>query len=151
MANDRPPFDPRPRSITPLAAFDARPKAAPSEAPPREARDTDISELSPSGEYEVHDSEKTPLESPYSLKAISEKLDKVFAAAGSAASEAIATRGEVKTLTEALQALARRVTALEVSGRWAPLLISSLAIGGVLWLAFELQRLQMQLQALMHQ
>ncbi len=97
----------------------------------------------------MHDSEKTPLESPYSLKAISQKLDEVHASARSAANESIATRGEVKTLAEAQQALARRVTALEVSGRWAPLLISTIAIAGMIWSAFEIQRMQLQIQTLL--
>ncbi len=159
---------PRVRSITPFAPFDARPKAATSEpadpfaAIPRQPRlpsgvrpadtdyrDTDPSDLT-SGAHEVHESDKTPLEAPYSLKAVSQKLDEVLAASRAAANESIATRGEVKTLTDALQALARRVTALEVSGRWAPLIISSVAIAGMIWMAFQLQRMQLQIQTLLH-
>lgn len=158
---------PRARSITPYAPFDARPKAAPSEPvdpfagiprqprlpsgvrPADSAYDTDVSDLM--GEPDLHDSENnTPLESPYSLKAVSKKLDEVLSASKAAANESIATRAEVKTLADALQALARRVTALEVSGRWAPLIISSIAIVGMLWLAFQLQRMQIQIQTLVH-
>jgi len=106
--------------------------------------------LAESGEHPLPESEKTPLESPYSLKKVSEKLDAVLEASLAAANESIATRDVVRTLTEALQALARRVTALEVSGRWAPLIISSVAIVGMIWMAFQLQRMQIQIQTLMH-
>jgi hypothetical protein len=159
---------PKDRPVTPFAPFDARPKVSASgpvdpfsgipraprmpsgiEPAATEYRDTDPTDLT-SGDHEVPESAKTPLESPYSLKAVSHKLDEVLVSARSAANESIATRGELRTLTEALQALARRVTALEVSGRWAPLIISSIAIIGMLWMAFQMQRMQLQIQALLH-
>ncbi len=127
------------RSVTPFAPFDARPKI--------EHRDTDPSELAPEA---ADTATATPLESLYSLKAVSEKLDKVLAAAVASTNESIATRVEVRALAETLQSLAKRVTALEVSGRWAPLIISSISIVGVLWMAFALQRMQLQLQTLLH-
>lgn len=124
--------------------------------------DRDIHDTDPiaaeSGAHPVSDdAEKTPLESIYSLKSVSKKLDEVLvvsrgaeSASRDAANESIATRSEVGKLAEALQALTKRVTALEVSGRWAPLTLSTIALGGVLWLAFQMQQLQLQLQMLHH-
>lgn len=121
----------------------------------RDIRDTDPI-TAESGKHAVsEDAEKTPLESIYSLKSVSKKLDEVLvvsrgaeSASRDAANESIATRSEVGKLAEALQALTKRVTALEVSGRWAPLTLSTIALGAVLWLAFQMQQLQLQLQML---
>lgn len=114
-------------------------------------RDTDRV-IGESGEHEVLevDPEKTPIDSLYSLKGVSEKLDKVLEVARDAANQTVATRSEVRVFAEALQALTKRVTALEVSGKWAPLTLSAVALLAVLWLAFQVQGLQSQLQMLHH-
>ena len=118
----------------------------------RDIRDTDraIAESGKHAVIEPTDADKTPLESPHSLKSVSEKLDKVLKATLDSANASIATQSVVSKLAEAMQALTKRVTALEVSGRWAPLTLSTLALGGVLWLAFQMQQLQLQLQMMHH-
>lgn len=117
--------------------------------PDPEIRDTERA-LKESGEYEVleNDADKTPIDSLYSLKGVSEKLDLVLVVARDAANQTVATRSEVRVFAEALQALTKRVTALEVSGKWAPLTLSAVALVAVFWLAFQVQGLQAQLQFL---
>jgi hypothetical protein len=168
----------KPPTVRPLVDLDPHPASYKTPIPrlPRAPRlpsdvndlmrpdieDRDIHDTEPitaeSGKHLVsEDAEKTPLESIYSLKSVSKKLDDVLDTARAAADAArdsanasIATRSEVSKLAEALTALTKRVTALEVSGRWAPLTLSTIALGAVLWLAFQMQQLQLQLQMIHH-
>jgi len=127
----------------PLGSASRIPRAArvPADLSSAIPRDTEPAEL-------FSDSEKTPVESPYGLKAISLKLDQVLECSQAAANEAIATRSEVRALTDKLEALAKRVLALEVSSRWAPLLLSSVALLGLGWTLFQLQHLQIQIETI---
>jgi len=116
----------------------------------RDIRDTDRI-TAESGKHVVsEDADKTPLESIYSLKSVSKKLDEVLTVTRNAHDASLATQSVIGKLAEAMQALTKRVTALEVSGRWAPLTLSTLALCGVLWMAFQVQQLQLQLQLLHH-
>lgn len=151
-------LDPHPASYrTPVPRLPRDPLLPSDVIEDRDSHDTDPITAESGAHAVSDDAEKTPLESIYSLKSVSKKLDEVLvvsrgaeSASRDAANESIATRSEVGKLAEALQALTKRVTALEVSGRWAPLTLSTIALGGVLWLAFQMQQLQLQLQMLHH-
>lgn len=95
--------------------------------------DTDPSELSP-------DPEETPLESPFSLKWVSFKLNRIEAAVQNVATNQIAVLTRMDRFARALENIAQRVTALEVSRQRAPLLLSSLALAVALWVAFQVHR-----------
>lgn len=77
--------------------------------------------------------ERTPLESPYSLKAVVGKLDSISKAIGDVANDQTASRPMLESLTREVSHLSSRVTALELSSRWMPLVFSSLAIAISIW------------------
>lgn len=129
-----------------------------------DARDTDRMAAA-SGEHEVNDAEKTPAESPYTLKRLSEKMDQALeaaqkaatssAAAGVAARDAannsVTMMSRLDEFARELKALAQRVTALEISRQWAPLLIASIAVAFSFWLTFRMQDQQRQLTTVQEQ
>lgn len=143
MAKERPPFDPFPRAITPLAEFDARPRAALSETVTRdrETRDTDITELAPSGEHEVHveTDDETPPDGPFAIRQVLAQLKKFeegFARMGghceTAANNSIATTEAVKALRAEFQELKKehgdRLVRLELDRLWVPRAVSTIAL-----------------------
>lgn len=93
-------------------------------------RDTYVSELVP-------EDERTPLESPYSLKEVMRKLDTIGKAIGSVADDQSASRVMLESLTREVSHLSSRVTALELSSRWVPLVLSSLAVAISIWSALR--------------
>lgn len=161
------PLDPHPPKYeTPIPSL-PRPPRVPSDAeqllrPDIEHRDTDRTHAI-SGEHEVtDDADKTPAESPYTLKRLSEKMDQALAAAEKAATSSADARvaardaadnsvemmSRLNEFARQLKALAQRVTSLEVSRQWAPLLFASLAIALTIWLAFKVHDLELQVQQL---
>lgn len=94
---------------------------------------TDPSELAP-------ESERTPLESPYSLKQVMLALGKIEIHAAAAANNSLHTASRVDRLAEAFESLVQRVTALEITQRRAPLILSSLAFALALWAMFQVHR-----------
>jgi len=108
-------------------------------APPNftESGDRDLSDSA-----EILLSENTTTQTPSTKQLLAQTLE----AARSAANEAIATRTEVRHLRNDFQRLDKRVTSLELSQRWAPMLLAALAISLSVWQAFELQSLRAQLQ-----
>lgn len=101
-----------------------------------------------SGEYPLSESEKTPLESPYSLKNVSKKLDDILEVVTLNANETVSLRGEVRSFRTELQQLTKRVISLEVTQRWAPLLLGAVALVVSLWAVNELRGVQDQLRRL---
>jgi hypothetical protein len=82
-----------------------------------------------------HDSEeeKTPLESPYSLKQVMLKLGSIEVHAASAANNSMRTAARVDKLVDALELLARRVTALEITRGWGPYVLGAIALAIGIW------------------
>ncbi len=161
-------LDPNPPKYrTPVPSFPRDPRL-PSDIPSFLARDTERSSAADpeSGAHEVTtDAELTPVESMYGLRTISAKLDELTKAtrAGTeavkaaaqasrdAANESIATRSELRGVADEVKSLTRRVTALELSSKWAPLTLSAVSLTLVLWLGFQAQQTQAQVQALQAQ
>jgi hypothetical protein len=150
------PHPPAYKTPVPSLPRDAR---VPSDLLPTQERDTDPI----TGEHDVSfDAEKTPTESPYSLKRLSEKMDDALAASKKAAAAAsgakqaardaadnsVEVMSRLDTFARELKALAQRVTALEISRQWAPLLLATVAIAGMIWLAFRVHDLDLQVQQL---
>lgn len=94
--------------------------------------DTDPSELSLS--------ETTPLESPHSLRKVMAKLTAIEIGISDVASNQLAVLSRIDRFAAALEQLTRRVTSLEVSQRYAPLALSTLALVVSLWAAFQVRR-----------
>lgn len=157
------PLDPNPPKYrTPLPSIPRAPRVPSDMAdvlrPDIAVRDTD--RIEPAGD----DAEKTPAESPWTLKRLSGKMDRALAAAEKAAASSedarLAARDAANNSVEMmsrldefareLKALARRVTSLEVSRQWAPLVVASVALALAIWLAFKVQDLQHQLTELQH-
>ena len=165
------------RPFTPFEKFDSRPKiptAKPTRAPtdpfeglsslrcpivpgaprlPKDAeemlrRGQDEMATDPAPPMAEIDSERTPLESPYSLKSVSKKLDDIFEAVQHIADETVELRGDVRGFRKELKEISRRLTTLEATQRWAPLVMAALALVVSLWLVNELQSLRAQLREL---
>ena len=85
------------------------------------------------------ESERTPLESPYSLKAVMGKLDQIGGTVAHIADDQSASRIMIEGVARDIRNLSSRVTALELSSRWLPLLFSSLALAVSLWSALRLR------------
>jgi hypothetical protein len=106
----------------------------------------------------AEDAEKTPVESMYGLKSFAKELKELTnavkastVASQHAANESIATRSELRGVADEVKSLTRRVTALELSSKWAPLTLSAVSLTLVLWLGFQAQQTQAQVQALQAQ
>jgi hypothetical protein len=141
-------LDPHPPAYrTPVPSFPRDPRVPSDlgELPGADGRDTDPI----TGGHEViDDPEKTPAESPHSLKRLSEKMDQTLAAARDAANNSLTMMGRLDEFARELKVLAQRVTALEVSRQWAPLLIASIALAMCIWLTFRVIDLQAEVLTL---
>lgn len=162
-------LDPHPPAYrTPLPSLPRDPRVPsdfgqlPVPVPVPDERDTDPITGEPP--HVSFDAEKTPTESPYSLKRLSEKMDESLAASKKAAERAtgaetaardaadnsIEVMSRLDTFARELKALAQRVTTLEISRQWAPILLATVALAGMVWLAFRVHDLELQVQQLQH-
>jgi hypothetical protein len=142
-------WDKRPKvvrqTVHPFASIPRIPRApaVPSGvAPDIEARDrdTDIAELSPSGEHEVHDTDdETPPDGPFAVRQVLKQLKKfedgfrrMEAHCEVAANSALATAQDVKHLRREFQELKKehgdRLVRLELDRLWVPRAVSTAAI-----------------------
>jgi hypothetical protein len=157
-------LDPHPPAYkTPVPTLPRAPRV-PSDAAQLLAHGQHDTDPSP-GDLGVDDAdEKTPNESPHSLKRLSEKMDRALAAAEKsaataedarhaardAANNSLTMMGSLKEMATELKQLGKRVDSLEVSQKWAPLLMSAVALCVCLWLSFRIVELQQQLTELHH-
>jgi hypothetical protein len=95
-------------------------------------RDTDPSELHP-------DSERTPIEGPGQWLPVFRRFDKLDRAVAHVADDQSASRVLLEGLTREVRHLGSRVTALELSSRWLPMLFSALAVAISIWSALRIR------------
>lgn len=83
------------------------------------------------------ENERTPVDTPLSLReshrALMTKLGHIEIHAAAAANNSLRTAARVDKLADALEAVARRVTALEITRGWGPYLLGAIALGMGIW------------------
>ena len=123
-----------------MTAWDTRPKVGPAPNE-REERDTDIADLAPSGEHEVHvdTDDDTPPDGPFAIRQVLKQLKKfndgfeeMKGHCRSAATSALSADQTVKQLRSELQELKKehgdRLVRLELDRLWVPRVVSTIAL-----------------------
>lgn len=82
--------------------------------------------------------EETPSKRQTTLELIFEGLNEIKETLTTVANESCATREDMKQAFARIAALERQQAAHQAAHLWAPLIISSLAFAGTLWLAFKI-------------